>query len=293
MSSRGHCVLALVLLGACLPHQKHIDAQRQNIEQNFPDSSHTVEAGTRTMHYVRTGSGPNLVVFIHGSPGSWDAFAEFLGNVELQRAARLVSVDRLGFGKSEPTRAEKTLAAQCELIRKIMQNEMPASKPAHVVLVGHSFGGPVAVHLAANLASSVTDLVLLAASVDPELENIEWYQRVGDWSAVRGLLPHSIDNSNQEILTLRSELIQLKPLWSNIHSRVIVVHGLDDSLVPVENVEFIRQMLNHNPPQVSLLANQGHFIPWEQPALVASILAKLLSYPKPGYTASRGANYRK
>src|SRR4030095_2076296 len=53
------------------------------------------------MFYAETGSDTNqLVLFVHGAPGSWDAFMKYLGDTALMHRAHLVSVDRPGYGKS-------------------------------------------------------------------------------------------------------------------------------------------------------------------------------------------------
>lgn len=266
---------AIVCYG-CFPYQKRIDIYRESVERQFPEASRFVVVDQRRMHYMRTGSGPNLVVFIHGSPGTWDAFAEYLANATLLESARLVAVDRFGFGKSEPAHAEKSLATQCLFISQIIKTESAGLHNPRVFVVGHSFGGPIAARLAADGANGVTDILLLAPSVDPDLEKIAWYQSVADWPPVRWLLPRQIDNTNQEILALRGELLALKPLWTKIRARTTVVHGIEDRLVPVANVDFIQTMLRHNKPKVALLQEQGHFIPWEKSALVIEILARAI-----------------
>src|SRR5438093_9664267 len=49
----------------------------------------------RTIHYVITGKDtlPTLV-FIHGSPGSWNAYEEYLKDSALQQHYRMISIDR-------------------------------------------------------------------------------------------------------------------------------------------------------------------------------------------------------
>ena len=47
------------------------------------------------MFYAETGSDTNqMVLFVHGAPGSWDAFMKYLGDTALMRRAHLISVDR-------------------------------------------------------------------------------------------------------------------------------------------------------------------------------------------------------
>jgi pimeloyl-ACP methyl ester carboxylesterase len=39
--------------------------------------------------------------FVHGSPGSWDAYKQFLEDSDLLKKFRIVSIDRPGFGYSQ------------------------------------------------------------------------------------------------------------------------------------------------------------------------------------------------
>lgn len=261
----------------CFPYQRQIDANRAAVERQFPNSSYAITHAGRTMHYIRTGFGKNLVVFVHGSPGSWEAFASFLIDPDLTRAATLLSVDRLGFGKSEPDQAEKSLAPQSSLISKIIDAEMKRLGTTKVILVGHSFGGPIIAKIAAEQEKAEYGLIFVAAAVDPELETISWYQRVADWTIVRWVLPQAIDNANQEILPLRGELNLLLPLWKRIRSRVVVLQGDDDSLVPPANAEFIRKQLAHLAVEIRYLKEMGHFIPWERSVEIKNVIMGYLA----------------
>ena len=55
----------------------------------------------RTIHYAMTGNADKpTLFFIHGSPGSWDAFKTYLKDEDLRANFRLISIDRPGFGQS-------------------------------------------------------------------------------------------------------------------------------------------------------------------------------------------------
>lgn len=269
------CFIASICFLHCFPYQRQIELNRAAVLNAFPQASQKLMQAGRTMHYIRTGHGRPLVVFVHGSPGSWEAFAEFLRDEELTNLATLVSVDRLGFGESYPTTPELSLDNQEALIRQVIEIEGLRVKSPHVILVGHSFGGPIIARLAAGMRSPCT-LVFVAAAVDPALEENTWYQSAGDWFWVRWLLPRDIDNANQEILPLKRELEKMLPLWPKIRARTIVLQGTADSLVPAANAEFIRNQLKDLEPEIQYLPGQGHFIPWEKPEAIKNVIINQL-----------------
>jgi len=268
-------LLFLILSLACYPYRSKFEAYKKKVKILYPDSSHYLEANGRQMHYVKTGKGSQLIVFVHGSPGSWDAFAEYLANEELATNARLVSVDRFGFGLSEPEKPEPSLFEQCEFISKIVKLETQLSNVKSAILVGHSFGGPVVACVAAKNPSIVSQIIFLAASLDPELEKISWYQDVGNWYLIRAILPRALDHSNQEILPLKRELEELKSELVKIRADIIALHGNDDSLVPYGNVKFIETNFFHLKPAIFTLENEGHFFIWGRADFVIKILREL------------------
>ncbi|RTY80661.1 alpha/beta hydrolase [Flavobacterium sp. LS1P28] len=54
------------------------------------------------IHYVETGNAQNpTLFFVHGSPGSWNAFKEYLKDTLLLKKYRMIAIDRPGFGYSD------------------------------------------------------------------------------------------------------------------------------------------------------------------------------------------------
>ena len=127
--------------------------------------SHFVETAEGRLHFVVAGRAlpaPARVLFVHGSPGTWDAWRGFLMDRELRAAARLIAVDRVGFGGSERGRAEPSLERQAVALAAVLESE--PGPPA--IVVGHSLGGPIAVRLAIDRPELVAGLLLSAPSID-------------------------------------------------------------------------------------------------------------------------------
>ena len=102
--------------------------------------------GATTLQYaVANSKKRKLVLFIHGSPGSWDAFSRYLEDPELQKEAILVSVDRHGYGGSMRGLPELAIGNHAGYIKPILDKyNLPT------VVVGHSYGGPVALQIPKN-----------------------------------------------------------------------------------------------------------------------------------------------
>jgi hypothetical protein len=87
----------------------------------------TYNALNHEMFYAETGSDTNqLVLFVHGAPGSWDAYMKYLGDTALMHRAQLVSVDRPGYGKSGFGEAVTSIEEQAAMIKPILDSNKSA-----------------------------------------------------------------------------------------------------------------------------------------------------------------------
>ena len=278
-----HCViptvwLPLLLFVSCsfrMSREEAIEYFGPGVEPRF---EHYAVDGLE-MHYVETGlreEGAPLIVFVHGSPGSWSAFRDYLKDSELRSAARLVAVDRPGFGQSNPGQPEPSLKRQAELLSPVLR--IPN---ARCILVGHSLGGPVIVRIAMDYPEQVQGLVIVAGSVDPDQERLEWYHKVADYRVVRWILPRDWDVSNQEILPLAGELQEMLPLWTQVRAPTLLVHGDEDGLVPYANVAFAVAQLTNASARVVRVEQGDHFILWSREELVRDAALALLRGESP------------
>ncbi len=217
------------------------------------------------------------VLYLHGSPGSWDDAAALMIDPRLIERARIISVDRPGFGKSGYGQLETSLARQAKMLAGVLAQAAPG-RPA--IVVGHSLGGPVAARLAMDDPQAVAGLVLVAGSIDPALEKITWYQKAARWPIVRSIVPDMLKLANDEILPLKGELEEMKPLWAGLKMPVVVIQGDTDSLVPPANADFAQRMLTAAPVHMMRVPKQGHLIPWERPDLIRDAIVRLLDGEK-------------
>ena len=266
-------LILIVLISGCID----FSIDREEMNHSFKDEayipvSNIVTIDSANTHYVFIDNHKdNLAVFIHGSPGSWSAFIDFLKNDSLLESYDVVAIDRPGYGLSDRGRPIASMEKQAELMALVISQFDHTNK----VLVGHSLGGPVIARVAMDYPDLVSKLVFVAPSIDPEQEKYEWYRswidtKVGGW-----LTPTDFWVSNEEILPLKEELVKMLPLWDNIEVESIVIQGTEDVLVPKENAEFARRMLRDSMVQIRYIEDANHFIPWSHPETIVKALVDL------------------
>jgi pimeloyl-ACP methyl ester carboxylesterase len=238
---------------------------------------HEYKAGHgRVITYLHAGDeNLPLIVFVHGSPGSLSAFIHFMDDSVLLKHAQLISVDRAGFGGSNFGYAEKSLEKQAQYLKPILE-KYKTNKP--IILVGHSLGGPVIARMAMDYQELIDGLVIVAGSIDPELEpNETWFRAPLATPFFSWILPRSFRASNLEIYKLKPELQEMLPLWKKITCPVVVIQGSKDNLVSPKNADFARKMLtNTSSLDFIIKEDMNHFVPWQHPELIREGILKLL-----------------
>ncbi|MEM8566532.1 MAG: alpha/beta hydrolase [Bacteroidota bacterium] len=249
-------------------------------EKYFSDSGlraerHSYTIDDRSINFVTVPNenGPTII-FFHGAPGSWSAFKHFMTDSLLLSVASLVSIDRPGYGYSDFGRSEPSLQKQSELIKPLLQKYANTK----TILVGHSLGGPVVAKLAMMYPDLVDALIMIAPSIDPDLEPEEdWFRAPMRTPFISWLVPTSFLVTNEEIYFLEDELRIMLKDWSSITVPITVIQGNSDMLVHPANADFAQKMLV-NSSKVELITEDdlNHFIPWNKPELIRSAILEMI-----------------
>lgn len=244
------------------------------MSQVFADQPLPTRQNIDGLHIVSTGDKSKpMVLFIHGSPGSWESWIDYLADRELQRQAFLVAVDRPGFGNS----AEPVAPTFAEQVTRLRPALNLLSEGQKAILVGHSLGGPVALEMAARYPDQVVGLVLVAASLNPELEAPRWYNTVADWTLVRWAVPDVMRRSNIEMMVLAEELQQQSEIWPLVTVPTVVIQGEKDKLVYPANADYAVSRMPANQLEVVRMPDEGHFVVWENRVRVTKEIQQLLN----------------
>jgi pimeloyl-ACP methyl ester carboxylesterase len=225
------------------------------------------------IHYAVTGqdSLPTLF-FVHGSPGNWNAFAEYMKDSQLLKKFRMVSVDRPGFGYSDFGQAQH-LDIQSRWISPLFA--LLANHKA-MFLAGHSLGGPLVIKLGADNPGIFSGLVIISGSIDPKEENPEKWRPWLFNTSLNYLIPGALRPANEELWYLKKDLVYLEKDFSKITCPVYFIHGAMDTWVPPGNVEYGKKLLVNAPEvEVTMIPGANHFIPWTKFTEIRSVLLKL------------------
>lgn len=222
--------------------------------------------------YATRGEKRPRVVFIHGTPGHAGVWAEYLLNPI--PGVQSIAVDRPGYARSAACGPLTSFEAQADAISALLE-PVDGVRP---VLVGHSLGGPIAACVAARYPDRVGGLVIVAGSLDPDLEAPAWYNIATEMPGISAKMPASYQASNAEIFAARAETTKLDPQLESIICPVIVLHGDADDLVPVTNVDFItRRFIHAASIESTIIPGMGHGIPLQRPDLIRAAVLRLVS----------------
>lgn len=248
-------------------------AKEKFAEQGVTLQTATLHINGFPLHYAQTGSDtlPTLL-FVHGTPGSWDAFAAYLRNKELLQHYRIISVDRPGFGYSDFGHA-MNMTEQTKIISAWMDSVYNGKL---FVLIGHSMGGPMIVKLAAARPSYTKALLILAGSMDPAAEKPEKWRPVLFKTPLNYLVPGAMRPSNEELWYLKTDLKEMQPDYEKITCPVYILHGTKDILVPYSNVAYMQKMFTQTDSvYVGTFEKENHFIVWTKEKEIVELLMKM------------------
>ncbi|WP_037969335.1 alpha/beta fold hydrolase [Sulfitobacter noctilucicola] len=154
--------------------------QEAQAEAATPPSGDFVEVGGVPVHYKVMGSGPDLVL-IHGASGNLNDFT--MGFTDrLTDRFRVILFDRPGLGYTgRPAghggawnAAEETPTEQARLLQSAA-DQIGVTNP---VVLGHSFGGVVALAWGLERPDETAALVLVSAVSEPWPGSLGWTYRV-------------------------------------------------------------------------------------------------------------------
>jgi pimeloyl-ACP methyl ester carboxylesterase len=170
---------------------------------------------------------PWKIVIVTGTPSWSEYWAPTIA--ALPETREMIVADRPGFRDSEPRDAVREIAKQAEALSPMLE----ARPGQRVLLVGQSFGAPIAALMAARYPERV-DAVLFMSSYFGE-RGPTGNRLFGLGRIVQPLLPRDLDNSLAEIAAQRRQLPAAFTALRALKQPAVFVHGDDDSFVQLDS----------------------------------------------------------
>jgi pimeloyl-ACP methyl ester carboxylesterase len=250
-----------------------------------PEIGATADAGGIKTNYLEAGRG-DPVVLIHGSGPGVTSYANWrLVLPALAENFRVVAPDMVGFGFSErPANIEYGLQTWADQVVGLMDTlELPK---AH--LVGNSFGGAIALRIAAQHPDRVGKLVLMGSMGVPfpiteGLERVWGYQpSFENMRKVLDVFAYSRELVNDELAEVRYRG-SIQPGFQESFSamfpaprqrwveamctpeddirrlphRTLIVHGREDQVIPVQASLRLMELIDN--ADLSVFSHCGHW----------------------------------
>jgi pimeloyl-ACP methyl ester carboxylesterase len=234
------------------------------------------EAKGRKVRYVRVGDNPEAtVLFIHGAPSSMSYWKAYLADSVLLSRATMYAVDRPGYGYSGLADPMPDIADQAAVIKVILDSLHRVNRP--VVVVGVSYGSPIAARLTMDYPQLVDGLILMSPPLGPGREEYFWFTHPVENPMIHWVVPRMLKTANSEKIHHKEGLEKMVPLWGRIHVPVMYLQGQQDRLVDTSNASFAREHLTNVPSlNIQMIPGRGHLIAFAEKDRIEQAIVNMI-----------------
>ncbi len=225
---------------------------------------------TLRMQKVEREGNTKNIVFIHGSPSSSLAWMDFLPDTTLIKNANLYAVDRPGYGYSDFGDEMPSIKLQSLLISEFLKD----LDLKNIILVGSSYGGPIAARIA-FLNDNIDGVIMISAAIDPTIEKDIWASRLTQWWLTRWMVPTGYRVAGDEKKVHAEQLKTLEQDWAQVTIPIIHLHGDADDIVPVENLKYTDSAFSK--AETKIFPGVGHELAWRNPRIMKDEIISFLN----------------
>lgn len=245
-------------------NKKTISLFNKRNQQIFIDQ----EQGIRVIK-TDTNNFETAILFIHGTPGSGDAFYNYLSDTLLLSKATLITYDRPGYGYSNYGKPMTSIINQATAALPII------SKYKKVYLVGHSYGGPIATYLALK-SPNVQGVLLIAPTMIPHQEKYYSLAQLGTTWLGKLMTSKAMYVASKEKIDHQKSIEEAEKEWSVINSKITHIHSSDDKIVPFTNIDYTKKTFTNTKVKLVKLNEGDHFLPWNHYQLIQDNILELM-----------------
>jgi pimeloyl-ACP methyl ester carboxylesterase len=293
------------------------------VAHQYPQAlSKFVTVNEARLHFVIKGAG-RPVVLIHGNPGSCQDWGRLYGPLASRYCG--FAFDRPGHGHSDrPNHRPITVDVQAQMLHTALK-ELNVEQP---ILVGHSWGGALAVAYALEFPGDLSGAVLLAPAVYESEDGVSFLTKVPAWPVVGDVVnflftpllgawivredlqkafspdlvpkhylrhvlsewtrPKKVKWYSVDDALLNESLAKFRERYSGIRVPVVIVTGDSDLIVPAK--ENAHRLYEALPhAELVVLEKTGHQIPFTRPDAVVDAINRVAAKSEAGSRTSLSA----
>lgn len=270
------CISLLLLISSCFRRFIKSDAEieKHYSHRTIKPAYHTLDTLGLKVHYVTVGTDSMLplLVMVHGAPGAWYGWMSQLDDSVLQKNFRMISYDRPGYQKSRMGRTVPDIDTQTWVLNALVKLYKKGNK---VIVMGRSYGSPIAAMSAAQHPNLVDGLVLISSASDSASEKYYWFSPLGKTKVMRALLPTPLNSATDEKYTHPKELGKAQKYYSQIKCPTVILYGDRDYIADNINSQKLDSQMVCSPHKIICLKGADHFIAMKKPELVREELLKM------------------
>ena len=235
--------------------EKKIAKAFENIK--YKPDYHFFSYEKRKLHYVTIGNNKNpLLLLLHGSPGSWDAWKEFITKTSVLENYFVIAVDRPGYNKTTLKKGY-SLQDQSAFLAPIIKKYCN-----RCIVLGHSYGGALALQVGIDNQSKIKGVVSVAGTVAFPYQKRRWYNYVLNFWPLKFLVSKMLLSSNKEMWQLADNLKEQEPYLSEFSKKVVLIQGGKDLIVNSKSLEYINEKLENASVKTYFKENGNHLLIW-------------------------------
>ena len=263
------------------------------------------------LHFVIKGQG-QPVVLLHGNPGSCQDWSRLY--VPISNRYRVIAFDRPGHGHSDrPNHRPITVEVQAEMLHAAL-TQLKVERP---IIVGHSWGGALALVYALNFPNEISGVALLAPAVYESDDGVSFLSKLPGWPVIGDVLnflftpllgawlvrtdiakafapdpvpkkylrhvlnewtrPKKVKWYSVDDALLNQSLPRFADRYREIRVPVAIVTGDSDQIVPAE--QNAERLYQALPhSHLNLLPQTGHQIPFTNPQAVLAAIDHIAAF---------------
>ncbi|MDG0834226.1 alpha/beta hydrolase [Pelomonas saccharophila] len=227
------------------------------------------------------------IVLLHDSLGCVELWRDFPAALCEATGRRVVAYDRLGFGRSDAREGPMPLDFVADEARSFFPAVLAQLGIDRFAVLGHSVGGGMAVHCAAEWGARCEALVTMSAQVFVEDRTAQGIRAAGEqFKAPEQMQRLARYHGDKAAWVLAAWVgTWLDPAfagWSltatlpRVACAVLALHGDSDEYGSTCHPEMIGRLVS-GPARVEVLAETGHMPHRERPGHIAHIVADALA----------------